>query len=259
MVIQEVGLVRLRLQRLGEHLEGFRILVGVAQQLRLGNPHLHLLFARVGRAQVFTRLGKLALLGQDHRIAQARGNELLARLDLRVPLERRGEVLLFLGKLAEREAHAVLVAEPGLQQLRKVGLALVVILQLHGKQADGVEHVGIFGVGCQQRLELLPRLGKLLVEHQQARIAEARLAGRGIALQVPGQPCLRLGRRLGLEELGFEDRREIPVGTQLPRPADGSQCERVVVRGGSGLRYGEVRLRQFGVVPGELAHDAEIR
>ena len=119
-------------------------------------------------------------------------------------------------------------------------------------------HVGVARIGRHQRLQLLARRGQLLVDHQQARVAQPDVARLGVLAQETGEPRLGLGGRAALQKLRLEQRRRLPVGLEFGGLANLHEGQRLVIGKGGRLGDRETRLRQLGVARGEFAHHREI-
>ena len=77
-------------------------------------------------------------------------------------------------------------------------------------------------------------------------------------MQIRTEARLRFGGRLGLQQLGFEDRRQIPVRLQLARAAHFLEGEGIVIGRGRSLRNRKMRLRERWVPGGEFSYDREV-
>ena len=226
--------------------------VRVAQQLRLGDGELHLVRpgcrsppgCRNSRASSSLPCFAIALGG-----AHARRQRVVAVLDLLVPLDRLRPVLLLLGDLAEADSARRPDRGSCMPSTRfSVLLGDRVVLELEGEHADGVDDLGIARVRREHGLELLARLRIALVEHQRARVVEARLATISDSWRrtSPRRFAAAVGRLL-LQDLRLEQHRRFPIGAQLLRAPRRATRGVVVAGGARRLRDREVRLRQLRI------------
>jgi hypothetical protein len=181
------------------------------------------------------------------RGAHARRHRVLAAQDRLVPFDGARPVLLLLGDLAQRVAHAVGIAVAQVQQALHVRLRDRVVLDLQREQADGVDGVGVLRVARDDLLELGARLGQPLVAGEHARVGHTRLARRRMRRQERLQALQGLRGGAPLQQLSLEDRRQFPVGLQVRRRAHFGERGFFLLGGRSGLRHGKARLRQLRV------------
>ena len=193
-------------ERCFEHVKRILVAVGVTQQLRFSQHHLHalLIVARDHCLQIGARFFNLALARKGLCDAALRGEVVIATRDLTEPLARCRIALLLFADLREIEQHQIAVTRFQRECLLEVGFGRRVILGVEREQAERIEHVGVVGRSGFDAFEFDQRLGVFLFRNQRARQRNARFGGSGIALHKRRQltRCLRsraLAQMLGCD------------------------------------------------------------
>src|SRR6185312_9104879 len=155
IVVQELRRIGMLGERLRQHRVGARVVVRVAQDLRLGLPHLDALVDRHRRqvVEVFARAGEVALLRHHHADPELRDPVALALGYRLVARDRLVVVLLLFRDLSEVELDdAVFAVVRGLE-LVEHALGAWPVLHLERQRADRERVLALVGIVVREPLE----------------------------------------------------------------------------------------------------------
>ncbi len=211
-------MVRMLGERLRQHRVRRGVVAAVAQELRLGLPHLHPLLDRDGREvrEIAPRFGDLVLLPQHRRGAQLRDPSALAVRDGTVALEREVVARRLLGDLREVELDAAVLVVVRLAEVLEQLLRGVPVLHLHGERRDRELVVAVRVVRGPEALEDRARLGVALLLDVELRERSRRRLRIGVRREILDEIVDRLAGR------AFGRGSRPSASPRVPSPASGS-------------------------------------
>ena len=208
--VDEVVFVRVGLQRPFEQLQCIVVGAGAAEQVGLGEDQLHLHARELAPQlqQQVTGLQQIAALSQQIGAAHRGIDDLIAGVDLGVPVQRGLDLAPRLGDATQivGRVRAVLLLLIQRQEMLFGGIQIG-LLQL--QQAQRVQGFGTVRLQGEYRLELGGGAGHLVGVHQQFCVAQMQCC-RSVALpQQPGEILVGIVEARQLQQRAYAQQRHV--------------------------------------------------